>query len=320
MMLTRPTDLLTLAQDAVRITSHHWRAHGRLPRLWSQTHFTDLIAYRKLFPKPIYGELTDKILVRDFIAKRVGPRHLVPLLASAEDMDGFDFGALPNSFVMKASHGSGWVRLVWDKAAADVEALRREASAWLTQSYHAMFSERQYRGIRPRIVFEELLGEDGEVARDYKVNCFRKGGELTHIFEVHSSRFNGHRAAFLDDNWTPVGLTWGASAALPEDLRKPAEFDEMLAIADALSEGFNHVRVDLYTFRGTVYVGELTFTPGAGLQRFNPPEYDQAWGRLFERERPWQAQAARGDTTASRWRSEGTNSPRPISGSASSSP
>lgn len=275
-------------RDFARVMRAHLLLRGRLPRFWRQTTFTDMIAYRKLFPNKAFGPLSDKMLVREHVAATVGARHLVPLIAATTDIESFDFGTLPRRFVMKANHGSGWNKLVWDRDEADIEALRREAAGWLKANFHPTHSERHYKTVRPQIMFEELLlADDGHVARDYKINCFRKGGRLTQILDIHSSRFTGHHANFVNADWTPIDLSWGAPRLPIEEVEKPPEFEQMLALADRLSRGFNHVRVDLYVCNGNIYVGELTFTPAAGLMRFDPPEHDEIWGQLCDPDRPW---------------------------------
>ena len=55
----------------------------------------------------------------------------------------------------------------------------------------------------------------------------------------------------------------------------------MIEVAERLGAGFDFVRVDLYDLPDGPRFGELTFTPGAGLDPFHPPEYDQRLGDLW---------------------------------------
>ena len=55
--------------------------NGRKPRLLRPRRFTEKIQWRKLVDlNPIYAVTSDKLAVRDFIAKRVGAHVLAPLL------------------------------------------------------------------------------------------------------------------------------------------------------------------------------------------------------------------------------------------------
>ncbi len=64
-----------------------------------------------------------------------------------------------------------------------------------------------------------------------------------------------------------------------EEYPRPAQLDEMLAIAESLSNGIAFIRVDLYNFNSRVIFGEMTLSPGEGYKNIQPPEYDTLWGR-----------------------------------------
>ena len=66
-----------------------------------------------------------------------------------------------------------------------------------------------------------------------------------------------------------------------EQLTKPANFDKMTAIAQALSAPFPHVRVDLYNVQGKIYFGELTFYDGSGYMSFTPDSFDFDLGAMW---------------------------------------
>lgn len=44
----------------------------------------------------------------------------------------------------------------------------------------------------------------------------------------------------------------------------PAQWNELLMVAETLSKPFKYVRVDLYIYNGSIRFGELTFSPRAG--------------------------------------------------------
>ena len=63
----------------------------------------------------------------------------------------------------------------------------------------------------------------------------------------------------------------------------------MIEIAKKLSDGFDHLRVDLYSINGDVYFGELTpFTLGARIQ-FDQPEADEWMGAKWDQRTPMYA-------------------------------
>lgn len=58
----------------------------------------------------------------------------------------------------------------------------------------------------------------------------------------------------------------------------------MIEVAGKLSEGFPHVRVDLYDVDGKIYFGEITFTSGNGLEPNVPDSADKMLGDLWDLE------------------------------------
>jgi hypothetical protein len=56
----------------------------------------------------------------------------------------------------------------------------------------------------------------------------------------------------------------------------------MIRVAEALAEGMDFVRVDLYSdLKSRIRFGELTFTPGNANSRFSDFRFDQWLGSQF---------------------------------------
>ncbi|RXL37209.1 glycosyl transferase, partial [Citrobacter sp. AAK_AS5] len=72
----------------------------------------------------------------------------------AEDVP---FDALPQAFVLKTTHASGWNVICKDRRALAVEAVRARLRRWLARSYYLAGREWSYKHIRPRIVCERYL-------------------------------------------------------------------------------------------------------------------------------------------------------------------
>ena len=57
----------------------------------------------------------------------------------------------------------------------------------------------------------------------------------------------------------------------------------MIQLAEVLSKGFNHVRVDFYRLNdGTIYFGEMTFTSASGTCEWNDESINQYFGSLIK--------------------------------------
>ena len=52
--------------------------------------------------------LANKVAVRDYIKGKIGEEYLIPLYGIYESFDQIDFDQLPNQFVIKTNHSSGW--------------------------------------------------------------------------------------------------------------------------------------------------------------------------------------------------------------------
>ena len=77
------------------------------------------------------------------------------------------------------------------------------------------------------------------------------------------------KETFLDLNWNPTSFKredYPEHAIKP---RKPRTFGMMVEFSRILSRDIPFVRVDFYEIGGSLYFGELTFTPGSGFVHFS---------------------------------------------------
>ena len=65
--------------------------------------------------------------------------------------------------------------------------------------------------------------------------------------------------------------------------KKPENLELLLELAEKLSAGFNHVRVDFYiTNDNKIYFGEMTFTSCNGISAWRPKEADLMLGEMID--------------------------------------
>ena len=69
---------------------------------------------------------------------------------------------------------------------------------------------------------------------------------------------------------------------LEREIKKPSNYDELLATAEQLAGSFPEVRVDLYDVDGRILFGELTFYDGSGYMTFNPDSFDLELGSKMD--------------------------------------
>ena len=255
----------------------YWLFKGRPCHLEAPRTMTDKIHWLKLYDStPLKGRLADKFLVREWVADTVGEEYLVPLLGVWDSPDEIDFASLPTSFVLKATHGSGWNILVPNKSALDEEWARGRLREWLglRQAMKGGF-ELHYEYCEPRIVCEPLLRDGTGGLRDYKFMVF--DGVVQFAFTVDRRAGLAMRGTYLPD-WTRAPFEYTCEAVRAPDVPPPSGLETMLRLASRLGKGFACARVDFYQVRGRVYFGEITFTDADGLSEFAPARYNRIFG------------------------------------------
>ena len=270
--LTRP--MLT-DRAFSQMSMNRWLGGGHLedPRT-----FNEKIQWLKVFHRdPLFPKLADKYSVRETVEERVGSWILNELYQVCDDPRDIDWHGLPNSFVLKATHGSGMNVLVRDKSTIDISAVTEQLRNWLKTDYSRFGREWVYRDTSRRIIAEAyLVDANGAVPKDYKVFCF-KG--LPRYIQVDVDRFTNHTRAFYDLEWNQQPFTTlypiaSGSVSPPEHLRA------MLAAAEKLAKGIPFVRIDFYALPRLVF-GEMTFFPGNGTEPFDPPVWDATLGQMI---------------------------------------
>ena len=271
-----------LESDKHRIVRQFEAGHGFPPDLENPKTWSEKIQWMKLYDRdPLYTRCSDKYRMRDYVAETAGERYIVPLLGVYDDARKIEFGSLPASFVIKANHGCGWNLLIRNqKTDLDRSAAVTRCNKWLAKNYYVNHREWQYKDIAPLLAVEEfLLSDDGSVPNDIKIHCFDHGrGDV--VIGVDRGRFARHTRDHYDEHWRRIDLTFAFDQS-EEGTDRPERLEDMVALARQLAEPFRYVRVDLYLLRSRIYVGELTFTPGSGNDRFVPETTDRDWGDRF---------------------------------------
>ena len=247
--------------------------------------FSEKLQWLKVnYREPIQTIMVDKHEAKDFIAHRVGDQYIIPTLAVWDSVEDIDFDALPNQFVLKCTHDSGGIVICKDKSSLDREAAKAKLRTSLKRDYSRIAREWPYKEVPRRIIAEEYLSELGSnEILDYKMYCFHGEPKMT---VVCSDRFSkaGTRMNFYDIDWKPMGIHFGHYPPLPTEFPRPETYDEMLRLATELSKDCPFLRVDFYEIKGRLYIGELTFFPGAGLEQFRPISKDYELGEWLQLE------------------------------------
>jgi hypothetical protein len=167
-------DALLLPSDIATIRRQYTAVFGFPPRLLRPRTFNEkLQRYKIFFRRARQTRFADKLAVRDFVRERIGPEVLTQLFWTGLDLEDARRQHLPNRFVLKANHGSGWSVIVRDRSLLDWETTEAVVRQWLDQDYSTRCAEWQYRWIPRKLLIEEYLeGPGGGVPLDYKFWVF----------------------------------------------------------------------------------------------------------------------------------------------------
>ena len=219
--------------------------------------------------------LADKFSVREYVEKKIGKKYLNEVYAIWKNQNEFDFKVLPNSFVIKATHGSGMNYFVRDNTNENERNINNICSKWLNTDYGKAGREWMYSRMEPKIIVEKLiLDQTGNVPKDYKVFCFN--GKAVYI-AIDVDRFYDQKRCFYDINWVKQEFTT-LHKIYEGDIPKPSNLKEILHCAESLAETFQFVRVDFYLTDKLIF-GEMTFYPGNCTEPFFPDSYDFELGK-----------------------------------------
>ena len=265
--------------------------------------YNEKLQWLKLHDRnPLYTTLVDKYEVKKYIADKIGEDYVIPTLGVWDSFDEIDFDSLPEQFVLKCTHDSGGLVICRDKSTLDLDKARDKITKSLKTNYFWHAREWPYKNVKPRIIAEEYISpvsddlSNKNHSENSCLNIQRKHGLLDYKFMC----FDGHvKALFLDIGVIGNGTdhaheyyrnVYDESGNLlscketrdnyPTDIELPDNLNEMVQIAEKLSVGIPHVRVDLYNLDGKqIKVGELTFYHGAGLSNtFIPENWDETFG------------------------------------------
>ena len=251
---------------------------------WSNpTRYTEKLQYLRLYvyPKwPLVSQCAGRVGVREFVKNKGFEENLIKIYGVFDKFDDIDFDKLPNQFAMKCSHGCAMNFICYDKSKIDIQALRKQFNKWLKTNYGKKTVELHYSPIKPQIIIEELMLENGKLPTEYKIHVFN--GKAKNLYVVTARgvdiRYNNY---YID--WTPFdGSQFNGWKKTDYPLAKPSSFDDMVEMSETLAKDFPFVRVDLYNINGKIYFSEMTFTPAKGTLILDDDKCDFEMGEWLD--------------------------------------
>lgn len=268
-----------LIPDSLYVRLKFRKAFGRWPNLKNPATFNEKLTWLKLYDhNPLYTKMVDKYEAKNYVADIIGEEHIIPTYGVWDKAEDIDFDALPDKFVLKATHDSGRVIICKDKSTLDKDRAIKEMRESLKRNFYAVTREWPYKNVKPRIIAEKLLemDEEEELA-DYKVHNFNGVPE---VILVCRDRFgsNGLTEDFFDKEWVHIDVRRPGHPNATNIEKKPDELAKMLELSEKLSKDYPFMRTDFYCVDDKIYFGEITLYPASASVPFEPQMFDDIFG------------------------------------------
>ena len=88
-------------------------------------------------------EMVDKVAVKDYVARIIGEKYIIPTLGVWDSFNEIDFEKLPNQFVLKTNNGGGSMGVVvcTNKSVLDKESAKKQLELSLKGSIYKSYRE-----------------------------------------------------------------------------------------------------------------------------------------------------------------------------------
>ncbi len=268
-----------LLPDKIAIKMRFRKRFGRELNLKAPQTLNEKLNWQKLYDRnPLMTKCVDKYAVREIVEEKIGGHILNELYGVWENVDEIDFNSLPESYVLKTTHGSGWNVIVNKNSDFDINDIKQKLRNWMKKNYYSYSREWCYKNVQPKIICEKYMEDKNGKLVDYKIHCFHGKPQL---IQVDLDRYSDHKRALYNIQWEKYNFQWGYPS-YEKKLSPPDCLAGMLEIAGALSRDFLYARIDMYDVDGSPFFGEISFQHGAGIEKFIPQHWDADLGKLLK--------------------------------------
>lgn len=240
--------------------------------------FNEKLQWLKLYNrKSEYTVMVDKHLVKEYVANIIGQEYIIPTLGVWSDANEIEWNILPEQFVLKCNNDSGGIVICKDKDKLNIQETIRFLNKRLKNNGFWYGREWPYKGVKPCIIAEKFMSDEGNELADYKIHNFNG---VPKAVLVCRDRFkeSGLTEDFFNCEWKHLDVSRINHPNSTESISMPSHLDDMLELSKRLSQSIPFVRTDFYDVGGKIYFGEMTFYPASGFEKFVPDKYDDLLG------------------------------------------
>ncbi len=256
------------------------RFYGKKPNLKNPSLFSEKIFWQKLF---YFDEnltrLADKLLVKQFAKETLGMDLFPKTIKVFKTYNDIEFSNLPEVFVIKPNHVSGYIYKGQKKGDKYVftDIKNRFAPSYSERRMKKIFKnvlkinlyketyEWVYENVEPHIFVEEYI--DMKNMKEYKFQMADgKVGVINQLWGRTDKTYDN----YYDSDLNFMDIRWDNPSN--EAVKLPNEIKTIMTYAQKLSKGIPLARVDFYLIDGAILLGEITFFYSAGYLNFIEPK------------------------------------------------
>ena len=226
--------------------------------------------------------LTDKLNFKEYIINTFGSEYVAKTYQITNNFDNIDWSKLPEKFALKANHGWDFYILTTNKDSflKKSKIMKSNTNYWMRINFYYQSLEPQYKHIRKKLYVEELTCNamnNDQVKRDISFHCFNGVPlyiETSIVKEMERFKF------YHDMEWNL--MPFGEKETSELKTTPPIHFSKMYNFAKIMSSDFKYVRCDFRETDDRLIIGEMTFSPWAGMVRFKNLEHDYLLGEKIK--------------------------------------
>lgn len=260
-------------------------ARGAPPDLLNPRSFFEKLTMSKFFAPVPMPSAADKLAVGQYIpaelrdtVKVIPPVWFGRTPITAELLETI---ALPEGrYFAKSNRGSGTNDAFQIPPTPEMlERLNRFSTGWLKKSHGERAGEWWYDLIRSQNMIEPDMAPDPtESLSDWK---FHTGGGRILAVQLDLDRSAAHRQLMFERDFTFIPEEMFFQTGEP--IEKPANYDQVVEIVEAIAAPFEFARVDLYLVGDRIYLGEITLAPIGGQRLPRSETLDLLMGSRWDR-------------------------------------
>jgi hypothetical protein len=264
------------------------RKVGYFPNIAHPRRYHEKMLWRKLLDhNPVFRVFCDKLATKDYV------RTVCPSLQVPETLWVVDSVAdclarpMPSDTMLKCSHGWKMNHRIPD-GPPDVARLIGTLSGWMAQTHGRKDHQWGYWAVPKRLFLEEAVDHAGiDKLLDISIRCVDGHAFLGSVSTMINTE--NMRIGYFDSEGQRMGSGGfgGKGKELPADFELPPAFYEAVRHAESLSRGVDYARYDFLYNGKTLFAGEITVYPAAGLNRSSDGVLENRVNGLWDIRRSW---------------------------------